>query len=617
MNKKTLITLDFESYYDQHCNIKKLGTSQYVAHPDFHLLSVGVKTPGSPARAIGGANNVARLVESIRDHADSIVLCGHNLYFDAYILRYHFNFTPSYLVDTLCMAQNLHAHEGPLDLDTLSHHYTGKGKVPDVLPKWKGLRWEQATPELRRELLHYNEIDVERTEEIAIPMLQQFPKSELDVIDLTLRMFVDPVLRIDAPLAKEIYEEQVEVKAAAAAAAGTDQETLRSNAKFFDFLTSLGYDVPEKWSEKQAKMIPAVAKGDLSFQRFEAEGDEQLKTIIQSRMTCKSSIVETRSKALLERADRPFPVGLMYCSAHTMRWGGTDKVNMQNLPREGRLRHCIQADKGHTLVIVDASQIEARDNAVFSEQWDLVDAFARGEDVYCQFAEQLYGYPVNKDDNWEERYVGKTCILGLGYQMGVPRFKDTLETGQMGPKLEISDEAASRAVSLYRSTYPMIKKHWSDLSQLIPALLPGSEPYEHRGVVFKPDGRILMPNGLHLHYPGLNYRVNPVYDTPDYYYMPFDKKYRKPTEKKLYGGALLENLVQCRARIMTTEHMMKISKYYRVVMMAHDEVVLHVSSSRAEKALADSIEIMSEPPKWNDKCPLAAEGSISDHYIKD
>jgi hypothetical protein len=51
--------------------------------------------------------------------------------------------------------------------------------------------------------------------------------------------------------------------------------------------------------------------------------------------------------------------------------------------------------------------------------------------------------------------------------------------------------------------------------------------------------------------------------------------------------------------------------------MAHDEIVFHVPVSHADRCLSDAIEVMSEPPKWNDLCPLAAEGRISDHYIKD
>jgi len=895
---KHFITLDFESYYDQNCSITKLGTSQYVAHPDFQLNSVAVKNlKEETTYSIGGHAQVCTFINKLKQHKDSIVLCGHNLYFDAYILRYLFNFTPSFLIDTLCMAQNLHAHEGPLDLDTLAKHYLGTGKVEGVLAQWKGLNWEAATEEQRAELLHYNEVDVQRTEGIALPMIAQFPRSELEVIDLTLRMFVDPEIIIDAPLARQILEDEVATKAEASRNVGVPQGVLRSNAKFFDHLVESGYEPPEKWSEKQQKMIPAVAQGDLSFQRFYEDGDDTLQAILDARKVCKSAITETRAKALLARSNRPFPVGLMYCSAHTMRWGGTDKVNPQNMPRKGKLRHCLRADKGHTFVIVDASQIEARDNATFSEEKDLMASFAAGNDVYCEFATELYERPITKAD-WEERFVGKTClaadskvlttrgwirlinvrtndklwdgeswiehdgvsymgqkqtislsgleltedheiltapsnwvraskvlenasefqsalslatlpssvtnsifpdrvntgdgdlyahavdvaaysltqqavleqvnqprathalrlnpvqrgtgstktpclkmstvldcltawqplsadaitqttrpintmacevsrfvinggttkqaslgmlehcktgisrslkwigstitevinramldsfrvrrtyltrgkskiskpvydilnagpnnrftvlsndgpiivhncILGLGFQMGALRYKDTLESGQMGPPMKITDQEAGRTVNLYRTKYPNIKRHWYILSQLIPAMLDNGERIEHRGVVFEPGGTILMPNGLRLHYPGLDFTVNEQYGSPDYFYHPFDKKYRKKVPKKIYGGMLLENLVQCRSRIMTTEHMLALSKHYRVVLMAHDEIVMHVPSSLSDRCLRDSIEVMSTPPKWNQDCPLAAEGLISDHYVKD
>jgi hypothetical protein len=67
---------------------------------------------------------------------------------------------------------------------------------------------------------------------------------------------------------------------------------------------------------------------------------------------------------------------------------------------------------------------------------------------------------------------------------------------------------------------------------------------------------------------------------------------------------------------MTTSHALTLSRYYKVVLLVHDEVVMCVPERQAEACLRDAIEIMSEPPDWNPKIPLAAEGQITDFYVK-
>ena len=74
------------------------------------------------------------------------------------------------------------------------------------------------------------------------------------------------------------------------------------------------------------------------------------------------------------------------------------------------------------IVEADSAQIEARVLAWLAEQGDLVTAFANKEDVYKKMASKIYGVKeetVTKD----QRFVGKTTILGAGYGMGAPKFQ--------------------------------------------------------------------------------------------------------------------------------------------------------------------------------------------------
>lgn len=86
------------------------------------------------------------------------------------------------------------------------------------------------------------------------------------------------------------------------------------------------------------------------------------------------------------------------------------------------------APEGQKLYIADLSNIEARMLAWLAKEHELVNAFATGRDVYCEFATQIYGRTITKADPLE-RYVGKTAILGLGYGMGADKFQATLKTG--------------------------------------------------------------------------------------------------------------------------------------------------------------------------------------------
>lgn len=109
------------------------------------------------------------------------------------------------------------------------------------------------------------------------------------------------------------------------------------------------------------------------------------------------------------------PVPLRYYAAHTGRWGGDDKINLQNLPSRGangnKLKQSIRAPAGHLLIDSDSSQIEARILAWLAGQDDLVTAFANGEDVYKIMAASIYAKPAEEITK-EERFVGKTTILG-------------------------------------------------------------------------------------------------------------------------------------------------------------------------------------------------------------
>ena len=220
-----------------------------------------------------------------------------------------------------------------------------------------------------------------------------------------------------------------------------------------------------KKSPTTGQQIPAFSKTDSAYIQMQ-NMYPQYKHLWDGREAVKSRIEETRAQRFLESTnpDGTFSVPLRYYAAHTGRFGGTESINLQNLPRGSALRTAVMAPEGQQLYVVDLSNIEARMLAWLAKEADLLDAFAAGRDVYSEFASQIYGRPVTKADKLE-RYVGKTAILGLGYGMGPDKFRDTLKNGS--PSVDVGESTAISIVAQYRAMYPNIPKLWNACKQAL------------------------------------------------------------------------------------------------------------------------------------------------------
>ena len=298
-----------------------------------------------------------------------------------------------------------------------------------------------------------------------------------------------------------------------------------------------------------------------------------------------------------------------YYAAHTGRWGGDDKLNLQNLPRNSPLKLAIIPEDGYVILDSDSSQIEARTLAWLAGQDDLVDAFDRGEDVYKIMASAIYGKPVELITK-DERFVGKTTILGAGYGMGAAKFK--LQLKNFGVDVEL--EEAKRIIDTYRATYPMIVKLWATAGNMLKAILQNQQTSFGRGGLLEVDGSrgIKLPNGLYLRYPNLRLRedeesgkVEVVYDT---------KKGKAVIPNRIYGGKVIENVCQALARIVIGEQMLVVNKKYPVVMTVHDAIAVVVLKAEAETA-KEYVELcMRLRPSWAPELPLNCEAGYGESY---
>jgi hypothetical protein len=626
-----VVAVDFETYFDKEYSLrsKEYNTSEYIRDPLFQVHCVGIKIGSAPTK-VYWYDDVEPALREI-DWSTHYQL-SHHTHFDGMILSHHYGIYPAFYLDTLSQSRALHNCSTRMSLDAIASLYGIGNKLPSVLSKMKGHR--VIPDELRADATAYTATDVDLNSIIYRMQAPVFPEAELRLIDLTVRMFVDPIFEVDLNLAQEELEAEIAEKAAKVAACGFDVDELQSAGKLAEVLRSLGVEPPMKISKRTKLETFAFSQQDEEFMALGAHEDERVRLVIEARLAVKSTQGETRARRFIKAGSdgRKLPAYLNYCGPHTTRWSGGDKNNLQNLERGGRLRRSIKAPPGHAVVVADSAQIEARTNAWFWEENELVEAFRSGADIYSRFATEIYGHEVNRKrkelvdgvetyPDFGKGFVGKVSILGLGYQMGPPRFQGTLALGIMGPKVDISLQLARHIVyNVYRKRYKKIVGGWRICEGVLyrmfmKRIARKTEEYHTFGrnnLLAYDNQSIWLPNGLGLHYPDLKGEVTneETGEVGNYSYRAVNEY------PHIYGGLLTENIIQALARVIVAGQMLEISDRWRVAMMSHDEIVCIAPKRKAEECLHDMIRVMSSPPAWAADLPLAAEGGFDQVYSK-
>jgi len=618
-----IVTIDFETYYDRNYSLSKMTTEAYIRDMLFEVIGVGVKVNDYPTDWYSG-KDVGKFLRSL-DYRDKAILC-HNTAFDGAILSWMFDIKPMLWLDTLSMARPLHNVTVGGSLKALTTYYA-LGEKGDEVVNALGKRREDFTPEELNRYASYCVNDVELTYKLFQKMKVGFPASELMIIDQTLRMYTEPKVILDCRVLNNHFSDVLEKKGQLVDSLGltgmTEEQVkkvLSSNDIFSKYLQNLGIDPPTKVSPTTGKTTWAFSKTDQAFVDLLEHGDERVQLAVAARLGVKSTIEESRTKNLLQVAYRgTLPIMLNYYGAHTGRFSGGDKLNLQNLPRNGAIRRAICAPDGMSFVSCDSAQIEARVLAWAAGQDDLVQAFREGRDVYSEFASEVYGRKITKADKIE-RFVGKTCILGLGYGMGAEKFQRTLELGQGGISVKLTLKEAKRIVMLYRVKNHKIVSFWNRCSVALQHMLAGKDGEITPILRYNRDG-ITLPNKFKIKYPALRAVDN------NFEYISDARSYRAAiksrvldgtstgvTWTKIYGGKVTENIVQALARIVVSEQMAKVGQTYRVAFQVHDEVVIICSDEFIDAAKQVITDIMSTPPKWAADLPVSCEAGHGKNY---
>jgi DNA polymerase I-like protein with 3'-5' exonuclease and polymerase domains len=622
----SLITLDFETYYAEGFGFKNLTTEEYIRDKQFEEIGVGIKIDDDPAYWFSGSHDeLKKHLTDLTDWSDAALLC-HNTLFDGAILGWRFGIHPAFYLDTLCMARALHGVDAGGSLGALAERYQ-IGEKGDEVVKALGKRRADFTPAQLSAYGDYCKNDVELTYKLFHLMAAQFPGDEVKLIDMTLRMFLDPVFQVDDALLVQRLEDLKAEKNALLATLKKDLECedeeavrgkLASNKKFAAILEGLDPPVtpPKKISPVTGKETFALAKNDEGFIALTQHENPLVQQLCAVRLGTKSTLEESRITRFIDIGKRNrglLPIPLKYYGAHTGRWSGSDKVNFQNLPSRDKkkktLKNAVLPPDGHVVINCDSSQIEARVLAWLAGQGDVVQQFASGEDVYSIFASKVYSRTITKA-NPEERFVGKTCVLGLGYGTGWKKLQHTLATSQP-ISVALPDDECQAIVNLYREVNDNIISLWKECDDALGELAnwdAKSKPFylgQHKALQVTQEG-IALPNGLMIRYPKLRFDTEGEKSQ-------FKYKSRKG-EIGIWGGAVVENVVQALARIVVGEQMLAINERYRVALTVHDAAVIVVPESEREEAMAFITEKMSIAPDWAAGLPVACEAKWGHSY---
>lgn len=623
-----LLTIDYESYYDDDYGFSKLTTEEYVRDYRWQTMGVSIKRNDEPTLFFSGTEeDIARVLHSYDIPNNSVVM--HNARFDAAVLHWRFGIKPKFIFDTLSMARALVGMNTSCSLANLAIYFNLTSRKGDAVHNMKGRRRESLSS---YELASYGEYcknDSELTYELLKKLYRYTPQNELILIDWTIRAFTEPKLCLDTQLIEHELREYLQRKGTALQRAGiTDPAELRSDERFAAVLWGLGVAPPFKTNAKGEQKW-AFAKSDLEFMELLDHDDEMVVALVEARLGTKSSIFESRIRRLHGISLRgPLPVPLDYAGAiTTKRWSGSDKINLQNLPRNTKekvspLRQSICAPKGKILIAADESQIELRVNAWQAGQLDLLDLLTAGGDPYSDMACDIYNQIITKDMGKSthklERFVGKTTVLGCGYQCGPPKFLTMVKIAAKRDGFTLPDESldfARTVVGTYRKKNADIVNFWASSQRAIEHIAYGTE-YQLGPYIIK-NHRVWLPNGTNLYYPNLRMEERTddgawgtewVYDRV---------RGRGKIRTKLYGGKLVENITQAVARIVMADAMVELIKLgYEILFTVHDEIVCMVDDNpeTVQRALRDIRIAMERRPEWAPTLPLACEIETGYNY---
>lgn len=476
----------------------------------------------------------------------------------------------------------------------------------------------------------------------------------------------DRGLYVNQDLARQVVtyagQKQEQNKARFAELVGPSGPASPGSVKLMDWLTERGVEPPK--SRKTGK--PSLDKTAVAELLNRPHLPSTVREVLQTKQAAGQSSLKKFQKARRLCSDNGRLQGsLTFYGAHTGRWAshGLNAQNMKQMTHDRKEldilrdwmldgqfslvdamlpepeeevselgRTLFEAPKGYTFLDSDFAQIEARvtqylatlDSGKPVSGNPTLEAFRRGEDIYCMVASQMYHKPVEKHGvNGELRKYGKTATLSCGYGGARTALRVMGLTEQ-----DASDAEANRIVRLWREANPEVTGEWNRLQRDCYATVEDGNPrgrFSMVEVAGSPVLRMALPSGRYLYYwtPEV-VETTKHGDWGDYQsrelWVPNTSPLSKKEDSYLWGGKLFENLVQATARDILAVALQRLAKQgIPVVLHIHDEVVCEIPSTAeaCEHAMQIVREAMSTPPDWMPGLPLAADAYLTPYFTKD
>ena len=607
---------DAESYYDKIYSLRVLSPIEYILDDRWETLGWAVCIEREDP-IILPQDDIVRFLKDIKQ---PYCFISHNALFDACILAYKYDINPDAMLCTLSMARSLLLHEIPNGSISLANVLKHLGLHPkgDFIQSMAGVHWADLAADPARMVAWagYTINDVIGCRDIFFALCDRLPGREALAMDRVLRMATQPKLTADGHALLKYNMHLRQRKQELMTLAGKDRSQLMSNPQLAALLLESGVEPPMKISKTTGNPTYAFAKTDAAFAELLEHDNPDVQALVAARLGVKTTIEETRSMRLYKITGvtqrtwgTPYlPVPLKIGGAHTHRLSGDWQLNMQNLSsRKNRdIRNAIHALPSYVIISVDASQIEARLVAWLSGQMNLLQQFANGEDVYRNFAAVVFHVPL-ADVTKVQRFICKTCILGLGFGMSAATLLTSILNGAREQGLDLGEmtlEMCEEWVAAYRyKQFPKISGYWKIMSALIESMEKGNADGVEVGPCRIEGTTVIGPSGLRLYYDNLRYEE-------DEYWYNYGRM-----RKKIYGGKFLENIVQHLDRQHVLEAGLRTEFAARklgipdprVVLNEHDANVYCVPQEYGLTLAELALKEMRRNCLWNVGLPLGAE----------
>lgn len=614
--RANLVAVDFETYYDDDIGISTHGSYGYIDDPRAQAYLVAIYAFDGELTYVGPVETAPW------DKINGLPWWSHNAAFDAHVFEVaqHRGQVPEYIQPcswdcTADLSVFLHA---PRNLAGAARELLGVTLEKETRDLMKGKTYEDAIRLGLKDQLHRYALDGDGKHcyLLARKFGPGWPASEVRMSRLNRK--------------------------AGSRGVHINQDMLAGSIKSLEHaLWKAGNDIPWSWGGKGENKTPlslVLAReqcrkdgipAPTTFREDSEESDEweeqyakDFKWIhaIRAWRKCNMLLAKLRTVQRRVRPDGTFPYMIKYFGAHTGRFSGSDRFNMQNLPRDPMdltgiltgesdeltrsidLRNHFVPRPGMKMYIDDLSQIEARNLLYTVGDWKQLKLIEAGMDVYEAHARITLGYdlPITLEEaaRLDKKYAlmrkfAKARVLGLGYGCGAAKFRTVAATMA---RLELTPEQCRVSVSEFRLANPLICALWGKLHSMLKISALRQEHF-----------KLILPSGRKLEY------FNPHFEMGDIK----AQVERGGTFYKFYGGKLTENYIQAFSRDLFVNGLLEVEDagVADLDFHVHDEGVWDGIDDPG--LLGQISSRLTTRPAWASDFPLGAKGHVSDFYFKD